>query len=48
MQTDVLYLVAPDAGLFGDKVVQSILHLWICRDEQQQLPHTQSDPKGNE
>lgn len=38
------YLVAPDAGFFGNKVVESILHFWIRWNQQQQLPHTKSDP----
>lgn len=42
-----MYLVAPDAGFFGNKIVKSILHFGICRDEQQQIPHTQRDPGGN-
>ncbi len=36
------YLVTPDAGLFGYKVIKSVLHLWVSRDKQQQLPDTQS------
>lgn len=39
-----MYLVAPDAGFFGNKVVKSILHFWICWNEQQQIPHPKSDP----
>lgn len=40
----LMYLVTPDAGFFGNKVVESILHLWVCWNEQQQIPHTKSDP----
>lgn len=39
-----MYLVAPDTGFFGNKIVESILHFWICWNQQQQLPHTKSDP----
>lgn len=39
-----IYLVAPDTGFFGNKVVQSILHFRICWNEQQQIPHPKSDP----
>ena len=42
---DILrYLVAPDAGFFGNKVIESVLHFRICWYQQQQLPHTKSDP----
>lgn len=41
-----MYLVAPDTGFFGDKVIKSILHLWICWNEKQQIPHTKRDPGG--
>lgn len=39
--------MAPDAGFFGNKVVEGILHFWICWDQQQQLSHTKSNPATN-
>lgn len=42
------YLVAPDAGFFGNKVVESILHLRISWNQQKKLPHTKSDPIGHQ
>lgn len=41
------YLVAPDAGFFGDKVVESVLYFWVSWDQQQQFPHTNGDPVGS-
>lgn len=29
----LMYLVAPNTGFFGDKVVKSILHLRVCWNE---------------
>lgn len=31
--SSLMYLVAPDTGFFGDKVIKSILHLRICWNE---------------
>lgn len=39
-----IYLVAPHAGFFGNKIVKGVLHFGICRNEQQQVPHAESDP----
>ena len=47
LKDSLKYLVAPDTGFFGNKVVESILHFWVCWDQQQQLPHTKGDPEGN-
>lgn len=41
-----IYLVAPDAGFFGNKIVKSVLNFGIGWNEQQQIPHSQSDPGG--
>lgn len=46
--TDIqMYLMAPDAGFFRNKIVKSILNVWIGWNQQQQLSYAKSDPGGD-